>query len=153
MEDVDHTRVTARLSTTEESALVGQMLSNLVKPDMFETIDICTSRHTFFQNSVNKGKKDKIDQYLASSGRRFSWDSYADLCRFVDDKKIEHSVKSDGNSGICTKSVFVNKDKLFFNMLSTVPGNSPASAHYCQSFHIVSQDDFVAATPSVASSS
>ena len=102
---------------------------------MIETIDICTSRHIDFLNSVNKSKKDKIDKYLASSGRRLSLDSYADLCRFVDDKKIEYSVNSFGNSGICTKSDFMNKDKFFLYVVNS----SGQFSGKCTSLSVISQ--------------
>ena len=98
---------------SEANQPVGQNYSSIVKPNMIETIDICTSRHNDLCSSVNKGERDKIDRYLASSGRRFSLDCYTDLCRFVDDKKIEHTDKSYVKSGICTKSGFINKDIIF----------------------------------------
>ena len=46
---------------SEANQPVGKIPSNIVKPDMIETIDIRTSRHKDCFNSVNKGQQDKID--------------------------------------------------------------------------------------------
>ena len=106
----DATFYDGEIFASEAKNITSQTISNHLNSEMIDPIDIRTSRHILFGSSIDKDKEDKIDRYLVNSGRPFSLDSYTDLCRLMDDKKIEHSDNICVNICICAKTCFLSKD-------------------------------------------